>query len=128
MWLLPNHRLFRPSLVFLLVAISGITCAQPTVFPMLKTSKAIAAIAFVTCKNFEMGFKLNEFSGIMVSASANQDLTKAPFSFKGLNMNSRCSCHRRRPFSEAEHLPAHCTTHTKSFYWSPLGQLLLPVH
>jgi hypothetical protein len=46
MWLLKIHRLFLPSLVKLLVAISGSTCAQPTMFPTLETCKATAAGAF----------------------------------------------------------------------------------
>jgi len=99
MGLLTIHRSFRPSPVLVLVAISEIMCAQPTMFPMLKTCKATAAGAFLTCTNFETGSKLPQFSGIEVSAMANQYPTKAPSSFWSLLLNSRCSCHGRLPFS-----------------------------
>jgi len=128
MWLLTIHRSFRLSPVLLLVAISGITCAQPTIFPMLKTCKATAAGAFLTCTNFETGSKLPEFSGIVVSARANQNSTQAPSSFWSLMLNSRCSCHGRRPFSAPLHLPGSCFTHTQSFRRSPPRQLWLSVH
>jgi hypothetical protein len=48
---------------------------------MVKTCKAAAAGAFLTCTNFEMGSKLLEFSGILVRARANQYSTKGPSSF-----------------------------------------------
>jgi len=99
MWLLTIHRSFLPSSVLLLVAISGITCAQPTMFPTLKTWKPTAAGAFLTCTNCETGAKLPEFSGIVGSARANQYSTKVPSSFGSLILNSRCSCHGRRPGS-----------------------------
>jgi hypothetical protein len=78
MWQLTIHCLFRPSPVLLVVAISGIMCVQPTMFPTLKTYKATATCAFLTCTNCETGSKLPEFSGVVVSASANQCSTKAP--------------------------------------------------
>jgi len=99
MWLLTIHRSFRPSPVLLLVAIPGMTCAQPTIFPTLITCKATAAGAFLTCTNVETRSKLPEFSGIVVSARANQYSTKAPSSFRSLIVNSHCSCHGTRPFS-----------------------------
>jgi len=99
MWLLTIHRSFRPSPVFVLEAISGITCAQPMMFPTLITYKATAAGAFLTCTNFETGSKLPEFSDIVVSARANEYSTKAPSLFWSLILNNHCSCHRRRPFS-----------------------------
>jgi len=40
-------------------------------FPTLKTWNATAAGAFLTCTNFEIGSKLPEYSGNVVSASAN---------------------------------------------------------
>jgi len=61
MWLLTIHRSFRPSPGLQVIGISGITCAQPTMFPMLKTCKTTAAGAFLTCTNFPMGSKLPEF-------------------------------------------------------------------
>jgi len=48
MWLWTIHRSFRPSPVLQLVAISGITCAQPTMSPTMKTCKAPAAGGFPT--------------------------------------------------------------------------------
>ena len=72
MWLLTIHRSFHRSPVLLLVAISGITCAQPTMFPTLKTSNGTAASAFLTCTNFKTGSKLPDFAVIVVSARANQ--------------------------------------------------------
>jgi hypothetical protein len=99
MWLLTIHRSFCPSHVLLLVAIYRITCAQPTIFPKLKTCKAKAASGILTCTNFETGSKLSEFSGIVVSAWANQYSTKAPSLFWGLILNSPCSCNWRRQFS-----------------------------
>jgi len=128
MWLLIIHRSFHPSPVLLLVAISGITSTQPTMFPTLKTCKATAAGAFLTCTNFEAGSKLPEFLWIVVSARANQYSTKAPFSFRSLILDSHCSCHGRRPFSTPIHLPGHWYTHTQSFRRSPPPQLWLPVH
>jgi len=99
MWLLTIHGSLRPSPVLLLVAISGITFAQPTVISTLKSCKATAAGAFFTWTNLETASKLPEFSGNMVSARANQDSTKALSSFRSLILNSRCSCHGRHPFS-----------------------------
>jgi hypothetical protein len=128
MWLLTVHRSFRPSPVSLLVAICEITCAQPTIFPTLKSWKATAAGAVLTCTHFETGSKLPEFSGIVVSARANQYSTKAPSSFWSLILNRRCSCHGRRPFCAPYHLPRLCFTHTQSFRRSPPCQLWLSVH
>jgi hypothetical protein len=128
MWLLTIHRSFRPSPVLLLVAISGKTCTQPTIFPTLKTCKAMAAGAFLTCTNFETGSKLPDSSDIVVSARANQYSTKAPSSFRSLILNSPCSCHGRNPFSAPQHLPGCCFTHTQSFRQFPPCQLWLPVH
>jgi len=99
MWLLTIHRSVRLSPVLLIVAISGMRCAQLTIFPMLKTCKATAAGAFLTCTNVKTGSKLPEFSGIVVSAKADQYSTKAPSTFWSLILNSHCSCHGRRPFS-----------------------------
>jgi len=123
MWLLTILRSFHPSPVLLLVAISGIACAQPTMFPRLKTWRATAAGAFLSCINFERGSKLPENSDIVVSARANQYSTKGPSSCWSLILNSHCSCHGRRPFSAPEHLPGHCLSHTQSFCRSPLRQL-----
>lgn len=41
--------------------ISGITCVQPTIFPMRQSCKAMAVSVFFTRTNFEPGFKLPEF-------------------------------------------------------------------
>jgi len=71
MGLVTIHCTFLPSPVLLLVAISGILCAQPMMFPMLKTCKATTARSFLTCTSCEMGSKLPEFSGIVVRARAN---------------------------------------------------------
>jgi hypothetical protein len=81
MWLLTIHRSFCLSPVILLVAISRIMCAQPTMFPTLTTCKEKAVGAFLTCSNFETEYKLPEYSGIVVSAGANQYSTKGPSSF-----------------------------------------------
>ena len=99
MWLLTIHLLFRLSPVLLLVTISVFTCAEPTMFSMLETCKAVAASAFLTCTSFETGSKLPESSGIEVSARANQYSTKTPSSCRSLILNSRCSCHGRCPFN-----------------------------
>ena len=99
MWLFTIHCSFCPSPVLLLVANSGMTYAQPTIFPTLKTCNATAASASFTGTNFETRSKLPEFSGIVVSSRANQYSTKAPSSCSSLILNSRCSCHGRRPFS-----------------------------
>jgi len=85
MWLLTIHCWFRPSPVLLLVTISGNTCAQPRMFPTLKTGKATAACASLTCTNFETGPKLTEFPGIIVGARVNQCSTKAPALFWSLS-------------------------------------------
>jgi hypothetical protein len=53
----------------------------------------------LTCTNFKIGSKLPECSGIVVSTIAIQSSTKAQSSFRHLVVNSRCSCHRRRPFN-----------------------------
>jgi len=45
------------------------------------------------------GIKVSEFSGIAVSARADQYSMKAPSSFRCLILNSLCSCHRRSPLS-----------------------------
>jgi hypothetical protein len=78
MWLLTIHCLFRPSPVLPLVAISGIRCAQPTMFPKLQICKEIAPTDFLSCTNFKTGSKLPQFSRIVVSARARQYSTKAP--------------------------------------------------
>jgi len=50
-----NNPLLDPSIsCLLLVAISGILCAQPTMLPMLKLCKAMADGASHTYTNFEM--------------------------------------------------------------------------
>jgi hypothetical protein len=128
MWLLTIHRLFRPSPLLRLVAISGIMCLQPTMYATLKTCKATAAGAFLTCTNFKTGSKLPEFSGIMVSPRANQYSTKAQSSFWSFILNSRCRCHGRRPFTVPYHIPGCCFTHTQLFRRSPPRQLWFPVH
>ena len=97
--LLTIHHSFRPSLLLLLVHISGITHLWPTMFPTLTTSKATAAGAFLSCTNLEIGSKLPKFSANVVSARANQYSTKAPSLFRSLILNSRCRCDGRRPFS-----------------------------
>jgi hypothetical protein len=99
MWLLTIHRSFRLSPVLLLVAISRMPCAKATIIPTLQSCKPTAAGAFLNCTNFEMGSKLAEFSGIVVSARADQYSTKAPSSFRSVILNSHCSCHGKRPFS-----------------------------
>jgi hypothetical protein len=72
---------FRLSPVLLLVAVSGLLCVQPTMFPTLKTCKTTPAGALLTCTNLETGSQLPKFSGIVVSARANQYSMKAPSSF-----------------------------------------------
>jgi hypothetical protein len=84
MWLLTIYRLFHPSPVLLLVAMSAITLAQLTIFPTLKTCKAMAAGAFLTGTNSKTRSKLPEVSGIVVSARANQYSTKAASSLWSL--------------------------------------------
>ena len=128
MWLLTIQRSFRLSPVLVLEAIWGITCAQPMMVPMLTPCKATATGACLKCRNFETRSKLAKFSGMVVSASANQFSTKAPSSFRSLILNSHCSCHERRPFSAPYHLPGHCVTHAQSFCRSPPRQLWLTVH
>jgi len=54
-------------------------------------SQSNDCLCLLICKNFEPGSNLPEFSGIMVSARANQYSTKAPSSFKSLISNSYCS-------------------------------------
>jgi len=128
MWLLTIHRSFHLSPVLLLLAISGITYTQLTIFPILKTCNEMAVGDFLTCTNFVTGSKLPEFSGIVVSARTNQYSMKAPSSFRSLILNSHCSCHGRRPFCASYHLPPLCFTHTQLFRRFPLHQLWLPVH
>ena len=94
-WLLTIHRSFRLSPVLQQVAIVGITCAQPTVFPTLTSCKAMAASAYLTCTNYETGSKLPEFSRIMVSTKEKQHSSKTPSLFWSLILNSCCSCHGR---------------------------------
>jgi len=94
-----NPSLVPPSPVLLLVAPSGIWCAQLTMIPTLKTSKPTAAGVILNCTNFETWSKLRKFWGILVSARANQYSTKAPSSLWSFILNSRCSCHGRHPFS-----------------------------
>jgi len=128
MWLLTIHSSFCPSPVILLLAISGITCAQLTMFPALNTCKQMAAGAFLTCTKIETKSKLPEVSGIVVSGRANQYLRKAPSWFKSLILNSCCSCYGRWPFSMPYHFPRHCFTHTQSFRQFPPCQHRLAVH
>ena len=98
-WLLTIHRLFRPSPILLLVAVSGTPCTQPTIFPKLNTCQVTDASAFLNCTNFKTGSKLPDFSGIVVSASASQYPTKALSLFRSLILNGRCSYQGRRPVS-----------------------------
>jgi hypothetical protein len=98
MWLLTSHRSFHLSHVLLLVAISGITCAQPTMFFTLNTCKGMAAGSSLPCPTFDTGIKLIKIFGIVVSARANQYSTKTPSSFWSFIFNSCCRCHRRLPF------------------------------
>jgi len=128
MWLLTIHRSLRLSPVLLLVAISGMPWVQPRMCPTLKTFTVTAAGAFLTCTNFETGSELPMFSGIVVSARANQYSANAPSSFRSMILNSHCSCHRRLPFSAPYYLPRRCFTHTQSFCRFPPRQLWLPVH
>ena len=127
-WLLPIDCLFFQSPVLLLVAICGIPCAQPTMFPTLKTCKATAACGFLTCTNFVTGSKLPNFSDTVSSARASQYSTKAPSLFRSLILYSHCSRHWRSPFSAPWHHPGHCFTHTQSFHRSPPRWLWLPVY
>jgi len=99
MWLLTIDRFFLPSPFLLLETISAIMCPQPTTFRTLKTCQAMTAVAFLTCTNFQTGSKLPEFSGIVMSASANLYSTKAPSSFSSVVLNNHCSRHGRRSFS-----------------------------
>lgn len=55
MWLLTIILSFSPSPVVLLVAVSGISCAQPTMRPTLKSSKTPDSRAFLTFMNLETG-------------------------------------------------------------------------
>jgi hypothetical protein len=100
MWLLTIHHSFCLSPVLLLVGISGIKCAQQTIFPTLNTGEATAASAFLRCIYFETECKLPKFSGVVVSARANQYSKNVKSSFRSLILNSRCSCHGRSPFRE----------------------------
>jgi len=99
MWLLTIHHSFCLSPALQLSAISGITCAQPMMFPTVKTCKATAGGAFLTWTNFETGSKLPYFSGIVVSTRADQYSMKAASSFRSWMFNSRCSCDGRWPLS-----------------------------
>jgi hypothetical protein len=99
MWLWTVHRLLSPSPVLWLVAISGIKFTQRTIFLTLNTCTAPATSASFTCTNCEARSKLPAFPGIVVSTRANQYSTNAPSSFRSSILNSRCSCHRRCPFS-----------------------------
>ena len=128
MCLLLIHYSFQLSPVVLLVAIAGITCAQPRMFPTLQPYTVIAAGAFLTDTNSKMGSKLPRFPGIAVTARANQYSTQAPSSLRCLSLNIHCGCHRTRSFSTPYHLPRCCFTHTKSFSQFPLRQPCLPVH
>jgi hypothetical protein len=128
MWQLTIHCLFCLWSVLLIVVISGIMCARPTIFPTLKTCKARAARDFLTCTNLEKECKLPEFLGIVVNTRENQRSTKASFSFQSLILNSHCSCHVRWPVSAPWHLPGHFFTQTQLFHQFPPRQLWLPVH
>jgi hypothetical protein len=71
MWLLTIRHSFHLSPVLLPEAISGIMCAQPTMFPMLKNCSETTAGHFLICTNFETDSKFPKSSGIVVSAKAN---------------------------------------------------------
>ena len=85
-------------------------------------------LCFLHLYKFRDRIQVTWVSGIVVSARANQYSTKAPSSFRSLILNSRCSCHGRRPFSAPWHLHRRCFSHTQSFRQSPPRQLSLPVH
>jgi hypothetical protein len=72
MWQLAIHCLLCQSSVILIAAIAGNTCTQPTMFPMQKAGNATATGACLTSANFELRLMLPEFSGIVVTAWANQ--------------------------------------------------------
>jgi len=99
MWLLTIHRSFHRSPVIQLVAISGITCVQPRMFPTLKKCKATAAGSLLTCTSSETGSKIPDFSGVVVSGRANQNSMKAPSLFRCLMLNNCCRCHGKRLLS-----------------------------
>jgi len=128
MWQLTIFRSFLLSPVWPLVAISGITCVQPRMFPTLKACTATATGDFLTCNMCVTGSKLPEFSGILVSARGIQYSAKAPSSFRSLILNCRWSGDGRRLFSSPWHLPGCCFTHTQWFGRFPARQLWLPVH
>jgi hypothetical protein len=88
----------------------------------------VPSVSCLTCTNFETGSKIFEFSGIVVSARATQNSTKASSLYRSLILNFCCSCHRRRPFSLPYHLPGSCLTHPHSFCRSPPHVLCVPVH
>jgi len=62
MWQLIIHHSFHLSAVLVEVGLSGMTCAQPTIFPMLKTCNATATGAFLTCTSVVTGSQIPEFS------------------------------------------------------------------
>ena len=126
MWQFKIYCWFLPFALLLLVAISGITSAHATMFPMLQTWNATAASAVPTYTKFETGYKLPEFSCIVVSCRSNQFLTRAQSFFKSLILNRCCSCNGRCPFSGRQYLPRCWFSNTPSFRHSLLRQLWLP--
>ena len=128
MWVLIIHRSLYPSPVLLVVAISGSMCAQPTMFPTVKTCQVIVAGAFLGYTNFKTGSKLPEFSAIVVCDRANWNSTKAPSSCRSSTLKSHCSCRGRHPYSAPSHLPRLCFTHTQWSCRSPPRQLCLPLN
>jgi hypothetical protein len=64
-----------------------------------ETGKATSTGGCLTWTNFQTGSKLPEFPGIVASAVANQYSMKAPSLFWSLILNSRCTCHGKRPFN-----------------------------
>jgi hypothetical protein len=106
MWLLTINHSYSQSLVMLLVVIHGITCTQLTMFTTFKTCKATATGDLVALTNVETGSTLPEFPGIVVSTTANQYSTRAPFSFRSLIFHCSCCWQRRLPFSAIQHVPS----------------------
>lgn len=78
--------------------------------------------------NCERGLKRHEFSGIVVSAGANQYSTKLQSTFWSVIWNSRCSYPGSRPFWGLYYLAVHCGTDTQSCRRSFPRLLWLPVH
>jgi hypothetical protein len=68
-------------------------------FPTLNSWKATVVGEFLTCTNFEMGIKLPELSGVVLSSRPNQYSMNDVSSFTRMIVNSHGSCHGRCPLS-----------------------------